>query len=167
MKMGDGEVRVKVLPLTEEAFRPFGEIIAPQKYNSAAQDVDLDLSQGKPRFYMMTIPERGVSFDRITQHRFVTQCLASADGSTWYLGVAAGNVAEDGGPEPRIEDVHAFAVSGQVAVKLHRGTWHAGPYFTAPQMTFYNLELADTNVNDHRTAVLSGVAGARIVLDLT
>lgn len=160
------EVRLKVLPLTEEAFRPFGEIIAPQTYNAPPADVDLDLSQGRPRFYMMTIKERGVSFDRITQHRKVTQCLASADGSGWYIGVAAGRDGEDGGPEPRIEDVHAFAVPGQVAVKLHRGTWHAGPYFKAPEMAFFNLELADTNIDDHRTIMLGGGEHTTIVLEV-
>ena len=166
MAMTKGEVRLKVLRLTEEAFRPFGEIIAPQAYNSAPADVDLDLSQGRPRFYMMTIMERGVSFDRITQHRKVTQCLASADGSEWYIGVAAARPGAEGGPEPGIEDVHAFAVPGQVAVKLHCGTWHAGPYFKAPSMAFFNLELANTNTDDHRTILLGGGEGTTIVLDV-
>ena len=31
----------------------------------------------------------------------------------------------------------------------HRGTWHAGPFFTAPEMDFLNLELSDTNEADH------------------
>lgn len=39
-------------------------------------------------------------------------------------------------------------------IKLHEGTWHAGPLFDAPDtMSFFNLELADTNVVDHNTHV--------------
>jgi hypothetical protein len=37
-------------------------------------------------------------------------------------------------------------------IKLHEGTWHAGPLFEGEDsMAFYNLELADTNVVDHNT----------------
>jgi hypothetical protein len=32
---------------------------------------------------------------------------------------------------------------------LETGTWHAGPYFDADVVDFYNLELADTNETDH------------------
>ncbi|MBD0313443.1 MAG: Ureidoglycolate hydrolase, partial [Microcoleus sp. T3-bin5] len=34
---------------------------------------------------------------------------------------------------------------------LDVGTWHAGPYFDADFVDFYNLELSDTNVVDHFT----------------
>lgn len=37
-------------------------------------------------------------------------------------------------------------------IKLHIGTWHAGPLFAhAPFIDFVNLELADTNQTDHHT----------------
>jgi hypothetical protein len=32
---------------------------------------------------------------------------------------------------------------------LLRGAWHAGPLFEAPEASFFNLELSDTNVTDH------------------
>ena len=45
-----------------------------------------------------------------------------------------------------------FRIPHGVFVKLHQGTWHAGPLFDeAEYMDFYNLELADTNVADHNT----------------
>ena len=43
----------------------------------------------------------------------------------------------------------AVEIPPGVFVKLNVGTWHAGPYFTANQMDFANLELVDTNVVDH------------------
>jgi len=48
----------------------------------------------------------------------------------------------------------AFAIPGGCFVKLHAGTWHAGPYFDAATMAFFNLELADTNIVDHQSADL-------------
>ena len=50
-------------------------------------------------------------------------------------------------PDPA--GIKAFRISGPVGIKLHRGTWHAGPFFTAPEMDFLNLELSDTNEADH------------------
>ncbi len=35
----------------------------------------LDRGQSPPRFYIMKLPRRGLTFDRITFHRDVTQCL--------------------------------------------------------------------------------------------
>nr|XP_034593112.1 uncharacterized protein LOC117854958 isoform X2 [Setaria viridis]TKW17556.1 hypothetical protein SEVIR_5G375600v2 [Setaria viridis] len=46
-------------------------------------------------------------------------------------------------PDPA--EVCAFRVSGLKFLKLHKGTWHAGPLFRADAMDFYNLELSNTN----------------------
>lgn len=55
---------------------------------------------------------------------------------------------------PRQEDLHAFSIPQGVFVKLHEGTWHAGPLFASQKpCSFANLELADTNVVDHNTHV--------------
>jgi hypothetical protein len=40
------------------------------------------------------------------------------------------------------------------AVKLHQGTWHAGPFFFAATALFFNLELSDTNLIDHNSQPL-------------
>jgi len=40
------------------------------------------------------------------------------------------------------------------AVKLHQGTWHAGPFFLTPTALFFNLELSDTNLIDHNSQPL-------------
>ena len=34
-----------------------------------------------------------------------------------------------------------IVLQGGVGLKLHVGTWHAGPLFDAPQMDFLNLEV--------------------------
>ena len=58
---------------------------------------------------------------------------------------------------PKLEDIHAFRIPPGTFIKLHRGTWHAGPLWTGADATrtFYNLELSDTNVVDHHTVRLT------------
>ncbi|MEN3362818.1 MAG: hypothetical protein V7606_92, partial [Burkholderiales bacterium] len=47
---------------------------------------------------------------------------------------------------------------------LHRGTWHAGPYFTWESIDFFNLEMADTNQVDSDHVDLGAAHGIRYVL---
>jgi hypothetical protein len=37
---------------------------------------------------------------------------------------------------------------------MHRGTWHAGPFFEDDEINFINLELSDTNEVDHQNSYL-------------
>ncbi|GJP68223.1 hypothetical protein CLOP_g24954 [Closterium sp. NIES-67] len=116
----------------------------------------------------MRLRDRPLGFNRITHHARVTQCLGAVGGQPWFLGVAPPSLVQgDGGddddegvqrgaagqryrpPEPGA--VRVFVMEGAVVVKLHAGTWHAGPLFAQPCMDFFNLELQDTNVVDHTT----------------
>lgn len=59
-------------------------------------------------------------------------------------------VAEPGLEALTPDDLRLFKVRFGEFVKLHEGTWHAGPHFEGlDHMDFYNLELADTNQADH------------------
>jgi hypothetical protein len=113
------------------------------------------------------LESRPLEFSTITHHASVTQCLGSIGGQDWYLGVARPSIV-DGAPEqsggdggkdpvqsraghhylpPDPAEVRVFRVSGPKFLKLHAGTWHAGPLFKADAVDFYNLELSDTNVS--------------------
>lgn len=102
----------------------------------------------------MHLPRRGMTFDRITYHANVTQCLGGLDPTSWYLAVAAPSGSVQNAPAE--QDLHAFKIPSGKFVKLHQGTWHAGPLFQSREsMDFYNLELSDTNQIDHNTHVYS------------
>lgn len=154
--------------LSAAAFAPFGTVIAATDDGVpfGPNDAQLDLSQGTPRFYAMRLPGRGLRFDRITRHRAVTQALAAIGGGEWLMAVAPPLAVDDPHAEPRLEDIRAFRIPGNVAVMLHAGTWHAGPLFEAPEMCFFNLELADTNVVDHHSCDLARRYGVAIQLVL-
>ena len=152
-------------PITSETFAPYGQLIVPTEDGVpfGQDDAQLDLTRGTPRFYIMRLPNRGMGFDRITRHAQVTQCLASVDGVDWYIAVAAPSENPDDEPGP--EDITAFHVPGNVAIKLHLGTWHVGPFFTPGDVSFFNLELADTNIVDHQNCDL--VARYGVAIELT
>jgi ureidoglycolate hydrolase len=100
------------------------------------------------------LPPRGLVVRQITPHRNVTQCRAAMGGKSWLLAVGPPKGLDDPAAEPALGDIAAFAVPGTVALKLHRGTWHAGPYFEYEEISFLNLELSDTNENDHQSCRL-------------
>ncbi|MEP4378439.1 MAG: ureidoglycolate lyase [Alphaproteobacteria bacterium] len=150
--------------ITSEAFAPYGDVIEVTEDGVPFGDHDaqLDLSHGTPRFYIMRLPNRGMGFDRITRHKQVTQCLASVGGADWYIAVAA--PSDPPGKEPEPDEIRAFRVPGDVAIKLHLGTWHVGPFFTPAEVGFFNLELADTNIVDHQDCDLLSSYGVDLVL---
>jgi ureidoglycolate hydrolase len=144
-------------PITKESFAPFGDLIAPIEDGVpfGAGDAKLDLTQGTPRLYIMRLPRKGLVFCQITRHRGVTQCLSALGGKSWLLAVAPPKDFNNPNAEPALEDIAGFLIPGSVAVKLHRGTWHAGPFFEDEEINFINLELADTNEVDHQNSYLA------------
>ena len=49
---------------------------------------------------------------------------------------------------PRLDQITAFRIPGDRIIKLHVGTWHAGPHFVHDECMFLNLENTDTNTRD-------------------
>lgn len=141
--------RLEIESLTAESFAPYGQVVEPQPDGVlfGVPDAQLDLAAGQPRFYLMRLQQRGLRFDRITRHQRCTQCLGALGGQSWLLAVAPPSV----GAQPEMALLKAFEIPGDRFIKLHLGTWHAGPYFEAEQVDFYNLELSDTNEVDHET----------------
>jgi ureidoglycolate hydrolase len=143
-------VDLQVRELTPEAWAPFGQIIKPATHGGHFSDDDaqLILDRGTPRYYIMTLPPRKLAFNLITRHLKVTQCLSSVGGKDWLIGVAPPNDPDDPKAEPDPDRIAAFRIPGDVAIMLHRSTWHIGPY-TTTSVSFFNLELSDTNQVDH------------------
>jgi ureidoglycolate lyase len=124
------------IPIDSESFAPFGQVIAPGEDGTpfGPGDAQLVLSNGTPRLYIMRLRSRGLAFDRITRHVRVTQCLAVMGEREWLLAVAPPLSTDDLSAMPDPATIKAFRVSEPIGIKLHRGTWHAGPFFDAPTM---------------------------------
>jgi len=136
--------------ITPENFSPYGQVIFASQDGKAydTEDAELNLQNGTPRFYIMRLNKRGRRFHKITRHLQCTQCLGSLEGKDWLIAVCPPNNDLN---QPILEKIAAFRIPGNCFIKLHQGTWHAGPYFEHEIVDFYNLELADTNVLDHFT----------------
>eukprot|EP00775_Hariotina_reticulata_P002494 gene2494-2797_t len=151
--MSSDHTNIQAVELTPEAFEPFGQVIGPTEDGKVfdSQDAQLVLDRGTPRFYIMRIPRRGLTFSRITYHANVTQCLGGLTPALpWYIVVATPSGSTEA--YPTLEQLVAFKVPHGVFIKMKQGTWHAGPLFDdAEDFDFYNLELSDTNVVDHNS----------------
>jgi Ureidoglycolate hydrolase len=163
---GFDTVELAIEDLTPDAFAPFGTVIPPMEDGTefGPQDAQLDLSKGTPRFYTMRIPGRGLTVKQITRHRSVTQTLASAGGHDWVMAVAPPKDLDVADAEPALSDIRAFRIPGDTAVMLYAGSWHAGPLFEDGERSFFNLELADTNIVDHHTCKLTQRYGIALKL---
>lgn len=132
---------------TQQALAPYGQLVEPLP-NGADEgpgDAELTLDGGKPRFWVMAVAHREPRVEALARHSRCSQCLASADGKPWWMVLAP--------PQPELTPpnpawIRLFRIEPGVILKLHVGTWHAGPYFREPQASFFNLELADTNRSD-------------------
>ncbi len=136
--------------ITPENFQRYGQVIFPSKDGKSfdAEDAQLNLQNGTPRFYIMQLRGRGRKFSKITRHEKCTQCLGSLMGKDWLIAVCP---PDNDVKEPVLKEIAAFRIPGNCLIKLEVGTWHAGPYFDHEFVDFYNLELSDTNVVDHFT----------------
>jgi len=159
-------VQLSCEPISRAAFRPYGDLIEPSDDDRpfGERDASPDLAAGKPRLYIMSLRSRGLTFEAITRHRKVSQCLASMGGLGWLLAVAPPGEVDDPDARPDPDAIKGFSIPGSVAIKLHRGTWHAGPYFEADRMDYLNLELSDTNQADHHTCHLDTAFGIKMTL---
>ncbi len=136
--------------INSENFRRYGQVVFASQDGKGfdAEDAQLNLQNGTPRFYIMRLDKRGRKFHQITRHLQCTQCLGALAGKDWLIAVCP---PYNDINEPVLEEIAAFRIPGNCFIKLNEGTWHAGPYFEHEVVDFYNLELADTNVVDHFT----------------
>ena len=138
---------------TPDAITPFGTLITPGEDGTpfGPMDATLNLTQGTPRLYIMRLNARPLLVKGITRHTQVTQCLAATGGRDWFICLAP-PTPDSTAPDP--SQIQCFHITGDMALALHTGTWHAGPFFTGTPCNFLNLELANTNLDDHHTAML-------------
>lgn len=157
-------VRIPVQDLEEGAFAPCGDIIRPREAGGqfddnpydperGAGEAALTLGNGVPRLWIMRLDGPRLVFSNLARHRRVSQCLGALYGKEWFMAVAPPGDPADGAT-PDLARLTAFRIPGDCVIKLHVGTWHAGPLFAHPECLFFNLENLDTNKRDLEAADL-------------
>jgi ureidoglycolate hydrolase len=162
---------IRAQDLTDEAFAPYGDIIKPRisreqfdraySYDPSKENthVKLVMTNGEPTLRIMHQRLRGLTFSKMARHRRVSQCLGSLQVKEWFMAVAA---PTNNDSQPRLEDIAAFLIPGDRIIKLHVGTWHAGPHFRHEECLFLNLENEDTNTRDFQEMTLPQVCQIEI-----
>jgi ureidoglycolate lyase len=159
---------VKIEPLTDEAFVPFGQIIsvkdrAPDfQTASGTRGWAVDFQSGTPLLMLLHTPYQGLSFTKLERHFSVTQTFLPMGGSPAVVAVAPADSGDrDQVPSP--SDVRAFLLDGTKGYVLGHGVWHSlDRYALYPPATQWVI------ITDHETQrnLTAGDAGTR-ALQLT
>ena len=175
--MGDEIRMLRTVTVTKENFAPYGDIMYPY------DDCDLPMKDGEtpaftfppedgnkgnlPLLWMMRLRDMGLVFDTINRHQRVTQAFGVVSDDDWYMGFAPPSEPGAAGMDFDPSSIVGFRIPPKVMVKLHCGTWHAGPYFARPgSMTFFNLECRATNEEDKDDYVFTGKCGYKYMFDV-
>ncbi len=152
--MAPGTVkRIVVEPMTEEAFRPFGQLIGERP---AAPDFrgekgtlgwSVDWRGGRAKISYLRTPYQGLAFRKLERHLELTQAFVPMGGAPAVVAVAAPTDPRDREAVPDPTTVRAFLLDGRVGYSLHAGTWHSLDRFAvAPPDTRWVI------ITDHETA---------------
>jgi ureidoglycolate hydrolase len=120
---------VRIEPLTDDAFAPFGQVIAvgeraPDfKTESGTEGWAIDFQAGRPLVMVLRTLYQGLRFSKLERHFGLTQTFLPLGGSPAVVAVAPPSV--DGAAVPDPAAVRAFLLDGTKGYALAAGTWHS------------------------------------------
>lgn len=117
-------VRIPVLPLSRDAFAPYGRVLAPSGPRDAGREgydiwVQPFAAESAPRLQIVRYHARPFAVALIERHLHVTEARLPLGGPPAIIVVA-----EPSDRPPAPEALRAFRLDGE-GVIFHRGTWHA------------------------------------------
>jgi ureidoglycolate lyase len=123
---------VRAEPLTEEAFAPFGQVIA-------RGDMAMEL-RGDEVFHLNVLhyDRRPLRCDHLNRHHRATQALVALSGKPTLVVVAPQDL--DFSDRGHLEGVRAFICDGSAGINLALGTWHWGPYPLSDHVDLVNVQ---------------------------
>jgi ureidoglycolate lyase len=133
-------VRLKVQPMTREAFAPFGVLI------DSRGSVEIDLGEGAPSMTGTTAERRPFRFDFMARHRRTMQVFSPLVSSQAIICVAP---PDDAASAPAIERVAAFFVDGRLPYAYHKGTWHTPPFPVGEWASYLVIDRSGTLDDDY------------------
>ena len=147
--------RLKIEPMTEEAFSPYGYLLdateRPTDHRIIAP-VDFEVD-GDGTLGVIWQPHEGIRFSQLERHFGVTQSFIQMSGSPAVVAVAEPTNIDDPMDSPEPENVRAFLIDSNKGYALKRGTWHSLNRFilTPPGAVFaiLNSEPNPTQIVDY------------------
>lgn len=135
MSTTEGPRRVITARLaTQDAFEPFGTVLEPRGeplahvYGDSMDVYDLGLHEcdADTELIVSRYRYRGTRVQYLERHRQITQCFIPLGGKPLLAVVARPDAPLENGV-PALDEIHAFVIPGDKAVRLNRGTWHEVP----------------------------------------
>ena len=133
-------VRLKIEPMTEEAFRPYGEVWEAKEHPSDhRQSFPTDYQpEGKPTASIMWQPYQTLTFTKLERHFHATHVFIPVSGSLAAVAVAPPTDENDVTAIPDPKDVRAFLIDGTKGFAYKKGTWHSlDRYILSPPGTTF------------------------------
>lgn len=128
----------RVIPaqtVTPETFKPFGVVLTSEgrqrlPINTYGASFDLyreGFESDQPiEWFIVNGTYRGLDVLFLERHQQLTQTFIPVGGKPFYTIMAPPGAREENG-FPALSELRAFYVPGDVAIQIHRGTWHENP----------------------------------------
>ncbi len=133
-------VRLKIEPMTEEAFGPYGDIWDAREHPPDHRaDVDVAFQPlGEATAKVMWQPHQTMTFTKLERHFHSTHVFIPTSGSLAAVAVAPATDESDPLAFPDPDEVRAFLIDGTKGFAYKRGVWHSldRHILTPPGMTF-------------------------------
>ena len=120
-------VKLRIEPMTEEAFRPYGEIWdAKERPLDHRQIFPVDYKpEGKPKAAILWQPYQTLTFSKLERHFNAADVFIPVSGSLAAVAVAPPTDENDPTAIPDSSDVRAFLIDGTKGFAYKKGTWHS------------------------------------------
>jgi ureidoglycolate lyase len=123
---GFGVMRLRIEPVTAEAFAPFGQLLPPGAPGAGPQQLIEELQNGRPlarpRLSMATVEPKALPLTaaKVERHVHSSQAFMPMDCASYLVMVAP--QGDDGKPD--LSRLRAFRVSGDTGINYRAGAWH-------------------------------------------
>ena len=133
-------VKLRIEPMTEEAFSPYGEIWdATERPSDRRQSFPVHFQpQGKPTASVMWQPYQTLTFTKLERHFHATHVFIPVSGSLAAVAVSLPTDENDPTAVPDPSDLRAFLIDGTKGFNYKKGTWHSlDRYILSPPGTTF------------------------------
>ena len=165
-------VRLAAEPLTEVAFKPFGQVIEekdrPPDFRGEKGTLGwhVDFEGGRPLVALLKTPYQGLAFTKLERHLRLSQTFIPLGGAPAVVAVAAPTPIDDPDAFPRPEDVRAFLLDGSKGYALAPGTWHSLDRFPLSRPDTRFVMITDRETADDLAAAYAGRGGWRLTQEV-
>ena len=120
-------IRVRIEPVTSQAFAPFGELLPPGAPGEGRQDLIEELRNGRasarPRLSIATVEPKALPLTAAKMERHVhsSQAFMPMDCASYLVMVAP---PRSGDGKPDLSRLRAFLVPGDTGINYRPDIWH-------------------------------------------